>query len=32
MDVVDDAEHLLAPNNMDKDDSENKMTYSYTET
>ena len=24
------AEHLLDPNNMDEDDSENEMTYSYT--
>ena len=30
MNVVDDAEHLLDPNNTDKDDSENEMTYSYT--
>ena len=30
MDVVDDAEHLLDLNNMDEDDSENEMTYSYT--
>ena len=30
MDVVEDAEHLLDPNNMDEDDSESKMTYSYT--
>ena len=30
MDVVDDAEHLLDPNNMDEDDRENETTYSYT--
>ena len=30
MDVVEDAEHLLDPNNTDEDDSESKMTYSYT--
>ena len=30
MDVVDNAEHLLDPNNMGEDDSENEMTYSYT--
>ena len=30
MDVVDDAEYLLDPNSMDKDDSESEMTYSYT--
>ena len=30
MDVVDDAEHLLDPNDTDEDDSENEMTYSYT--
>ena len=30
VDVVDNAEHLLDPNDMDNDESENKMTYSYT--
>ena len=30
MDVVEDAEHLLDPNNTDEDDSENEMTDSYT--
>ena len=30
MDVVEDAEHLLNHNDMDDDESENKMTYSYT--
>ena len=30
IDVVDDTEHLLDPNNMDKDDSEDEMTCSYT--
>ena len=30
LDVVDDAEHLLDPNNTDEDNSENGMTYSYT--
>ena len=30
IDVVDDAEHLLDRNNMDEDDSEDEMTYSYT--
>ena len=30
MDVVNKAEHLLDPNKMDEDDSENEMTYSYT--
>ena len=28
MDVVEDAEHLLNPNDTDDDESENKMTYS----
>ena len=32
MDVVEDAEHLLNHNDMDDDESENKMTYSYTYT
>ena len=30
MDVVEDAEHLLNHNDMDDDESENEMTYSYT--
>ena len=30
IDVVDDAEDLLDPNSMDKDESESEMTYSYT--
>ena len=30
IDVVDDAEDLLDPNSMDEDESESKMTYSYT--
>ena len=30
MDVVEDTEDLLDPNNTDEDDSEDEMTYSYT--
>ena len=30
IDVVDDAEDLLDPNSTDEDESESKMTYSYT--
>ena len=30
MDEVDNAEDLLDPNSMDKDDSESEMSYSYT--